>query len=79
MPLSIGEEKAKAAKQLTITKDIPIEYLDTKCQECKLAKACPTCIGSNYNDTNNLYSKSDGYCKLVKRMLLANSYFKWKL
>ncbi len=76
MPLSIGEEKAKAIKDAVLPLFIPIELIDEKCQKCVIRDVCPTCYGSNYASTGDLYKKDDNLCKLTKIILKARSYCK---
>lgn len=76
MPLSAGEEKSKKAKDIVFHKDIPAELLDDKCKDCVVKAACPTCYGSNYVSTGNLYKKDDNMCKLTKITLKARSYLR---
>lgn len=81
MPISAGEEKARPIDSITFKKEIPMEEIDEKCRDCIAIDICPTCYGSNYVSTGNIYSKDDNYCKLMKIILKARSYFKafqWK-
>lgn len=78
MPLSMGKEKAKTYNELEFLEDIPATLFGDKCASCKLTPICPTCLGSNYCETGNLYKKSKGYCELQKIIHAANAYFKWK-
>ena len=77
LPLSLGEDKAKAAKHLTFIQDIPLLLLDQKCQVCPFVSICPSCCGSNYMDSGNLYKKDDNQCKLTKIIIQANSFFQY--
>jgi radical SAM protein with 4Fe4S-binding SPASM domain len=79
MPLSLGNKKAFMAKDLEFNNDIPIEKFGEKCAKCQLAPACPTCFGSNFQETGDLYIKSESYCSCIKIIIAANSYFRWKL
>ena len=78
MPLSIGEENAIKAKQIDFWEEIPLTFLDKKCADCNVRDICPTCYGSNYVATGNIYVKDKGYCELTKTVLKARSYFKAK-
>lgn len=60
-----------------IPDDIPLELLPEMCRICPCVNICPTCYGSNYNETGNPYQKSADYCSMMKITFLANSYFKW--
>lgn len=73
-PLS-AKEKAAPTGTLEFHANIPNHLLDEKCQKCVARLACPTCYGSNYVTTGNLYSKDDSYCHLMKIIIRANSYF----
>lgn len=77
MPLSLGEEKAKAAKSLTFIQEIPIDLMDQKCRICPFVSICPSCCGSNYMDSGSLYKKDDNQCELTKIIIQANSYFQY--
>lgn len=76
MPLSAGEEKAKKSLDMHICHDVPLSLLDEKCQNCIVLDLCPTCYGSNYVATNNLYAKDVQLCKLQRITIKARSYFK---
>jgi len=75
MPVSIGKENALKAKKIEFCSDIAVENLDEKCKTCVVQSICPTCYGSNYLSTGNIYSKDDNLCKLTKIILRARSYF----
>lgn len=76
MPLSIGEEKANKIKEMEIPLEIPVDLIDEKCRNCVIREVCPTCYGSNYASTGNLYKKDDNLCVLTKIILKARSYYK---
>lgn len=76
MPLSVGEEKAKKSKEINFVKEVPITLLDEKCQKCPIVVSCPTCYGSNYCSSGNIYAKEDNFCKLTKITFKAISYLK---
>lgn len=76
MPLSAGEEKAAKAKDLVFTQDIDINCLDECCKSCVIRAACPTCYGSNYVSTGNIYRKDPNLCILTKIIIKARSFFK---
>lgn len=78
MPLSMGQEKSVAGKEIRIPSEIPISYLPEMCQSCPCVDLCPTCYGSNFAENGNVYYKSKEYCNLMKIVILANSYLKWK-
>ena len=73
MPISCGPEKAELAKQLIFVDEIPIDNLDKKCRNCILVKSCPTCYGSNYLSTGNIFSKDNNLCELEKIIFYANA------
>lgn len=77
MPLSVGEEKAKLAQKMKFYQDfIPEELWDDKCKDCVIKNICPTCLGSNYAASGNMYYHEENYCKLTKVTIKARSYFK---
>ena len=82
MPISAGKERAKRIGEINFLDNIPVSLLDKKCQSCLIREACPTCYGSNYISTGNIYSKDDNLCELTKIIIKARSYFKamqWNL
>ena len=77
MPLSVGEEKAKAALDLKFyNEQIPTKLMEEKCLKCVAQSVCPTCYGANYAATGNMYRHDDNYCELIKIIIRARSYFK---
>lgn len=79
MPLSVGEEKAAAVKDIQFPDEfLPEELLDEKCRKCVIRSACPNCFGSNYASTGNIYSREDNLCRLTKIIMRARSYFRAK-
>ena len=79
MPLSVGKEKAANAQNITFPKDvIAEEYLDKTCKECVIRSICPTCFGSNYAATGNIYSRDENMCRLTKITMKARSFFRAK-
>ena len=78
LPLSIGKEKAAKAKSIKFLKEIPNDLLDQKCRDCLIKELCPSCYGSNYAATGNIYIKDDGMCKLTKIIIKARAYFKFE-
>ena len=77
MPLSMGKERSASARGLSIPSEIPAEYFGENCANCPLTPVCPTCLGSNYCETGDLYKKAPGFCELQKTILAANAYLKW--
>lgn len=77
MPLSVGTDKAKKLEEIDILSSIPVSYMGEECAACPFVHICPTCIGSNYSETGELYAKSNSVCKCMKVIIAANSYFKW--
>lgn len=77
LPLTIGE---RAEKPLNIKfKDIiDIKDMDTKCQNCVAVNICPSCYGSNYQETGDIHKKDKDFCKLQKVIIFANTFFKAK-
>lgn len=79
MPLSIGKEKAMESHKLKFYRDsIPEELAEEKCKTCVVQSICPTCFGSNYASTGDIYKHDENYCELTKLILKARSYFKAK-
>lgn len=76
MPISAGKDKAKRFGEIEFSDSISVELLDEKCRSCLIREACPTCYGSNYISTGNIYSKDDNLCELTKIIIKARSYFK---
>lgn len=77
LPLTIGD-RAKEPINVKFTDVIDIKDMDIKCQNCVAVNICPSCYGSNYQETGNIHKKDKDFCKLQKVILLANSYFKAK-
>ena len=82
MPLSAGQEKANASHEIHFFEDdIPEELQDKKCKDCVIKSICPTCYGSNYISTGNIYIHDDSNCDLMKIIMKARAYLKgmlWK-
>lgn len=77
LPLSIGD-KAKKEINVKFSDIIELKDMDSKCQKCIAVNICPSCYGSNYQETGDIHKKDKDFCKLQKVILLANSYFKAK-
>ena len=80
MPLS-SSDKLDIPKDEEFLQDIPIELFDKKCRECVIRDVCPTCYGSNFVSTGNMYKKDDNLCELTKIIFKARSMFRalqWK-
>lgn len=77
-PISVGEDIAKKALNLTFESEIRKTCLDEKCQKCLVANVCPNCYGINFSTTGNMYSKDNSFCKMTKMQFLANAYFKYR-
>lgn len=78
-PLSAGEEKSKKAKTIEFLDYIPDSLLSPECVICPIKEACPTCYGSNYVSTGNIYQKDINMCELTKIIILARSFYYAKL
>lgn len=79
-PVTAGD-KAIELGGIKISKQIAEKELDAKCQSCVIRSVCPTCYGSNYYATGNLYKKDPNMCELMKIILKARSYYfalKWQ-
>lgn len=81
LPLAIGKV-AEEPLNFTFSDEINISDLDVNCQDCIAVNICPSCYGSNYQETGNIYERDKSFCKLQKVIILANSYFqakKWEM
>jgi hypothetical protein len=79
MPMSCGKEKSSKAWEIDFKDEIPIEHLDKKCQHCILQDCCPTCYGSNYSATGDIYCKDPNLCELEKIIFYANAWLSIQL
>jgi len=77
LPLTIGE-RAKNPLNIKFTDIINIKDMDENCQKCVAINICPSCYGSNYQETGNIHKKDKNFCKLQKVIILANTYLKAK-
>lgn len=75
-PISVSEDVARKALNLTFESKISKTCLDKKCQDCIVANVCPNCYGINFSTTGNMYSKDNSFCRMTKMQFLANAYFK---
>ena len=75
MPMSCGEEKAANAHAIRFKDRIHVMDIEAKCRECVVKTMCPTCYGSNYAATGDIYKKDDGLCILEKIIFYANACF----
>ncbi|SHO47769.1 radical SAM protein [Anaerocolumna xylanovorans] len=78
LPLAVGEEKARDAETIVFLQEIPKNLLSKECSVCRVADACPTCCGSNYIESGNIYMKNSDYCKFMKPMIIATSYLQYQ-
>ena len=82
MPISCGKEKSISSKTIEFFENVPIGYLDEKCRECVIREVCPTCYGSNYVESGNIYKKSAAQCSLEQVTAYENACFllkRWEL
>lgn len=77
LPLTIGD-RAEEPIKVEFTDIIDIKDMDPKCQKCVAVNICPSCYGSNYQETGDIHKKDKYFCKLQKIIILANTYFKAK-
>lgn len=77
LPITIGE-RAKTPSNVKFSDIIEIKDMDPKCQKCLAINICPSCYGSNYQETGDIHKKDKYFCKLQKVIILANAYFKAK-
>jgi len=76
LPLSIGLEKSESSRSFDFS---AIQNLiDPKCGGCILYNICPTCYGSNFNETGSVAIRNQQHCNLTKIRALACSYFEAK-
>lgn len=76
-----SKDKAIELGKIKLAPEVRREDLDEKCRDCIIRSVCPTCYGSNYYSTGNLYKKDSNYCELMKIILKARSYYfalRWK-
>lgn len=74
-PLSAGKKAIKLS-DININDEIPKYKLDSKCANCFYLRICPSCLGSNYLSTGNLYKQDNERCKLYKLIFAANAKLK---
>lgn len=74
MPISCGEEKSSKAWEIDFEDEIPIAKIDKNCQNCIVQDCCPTCYGSNYLATGDIYCKDPNLCELEKIIFHANAW-----
>lgn len=77
-PVSVDEETASKALDLTFEYEVSMDKLDEKCRNCLVANVCPNCYGINFSSTGNMYSKANDFCKMTKVQFIANAYFKYR-
>lgn len=77
LPLTIGE-KSKTNLNIKFSDIIDIHDLDSKCQKCSAVNICPSCYGSNFQETGDIHKRDIHFCNLQKVIVLANTYFKAK-
>lgn len=77
-PVSVDEETAKKALNLTFEYEVSMDKMDEKCRNCLVANVCPNCYGINFSTTGNMYSKDDAFCRMTKVQFMANAYFKYR-
>ena len=76
-PFSAGEKSADA-KNIKFSNTFPRCVLDKKCQNCIAVDICPTCYGSNFLSSGNIFSKTEDFCNLTKIMIRATALLKAK-
>lgn len=77
-PVSVSEDIAKKALDLTFEYEISVNKLDDKCRNCIVSDVCPNCYGINFSTTGNMYSKDDAFCRMTQVQFLGNAYFKYR-
>lgn len=81
LPLTLGGEPMDLS-QVHFEDVMNLSEMDEHCQKCVAVNICPSCYGSNYQETGDIHRRNMDFCKLQKVILLANSYFsakKWEL
>lgn len=61
LPLTIGE-KSNYPIKVNFTDIINIKDMDQKCQNCVAVNICPSCYGSNYQETGDIHKKDENFC-----------------
>lgn len=76
LPLSVGEEKARASLELDFSQfRLKEEQIDAKCRNCVIRNACPTCYGNNYATTGDVYRRDMRLCEMNIIQFKAIAYF----
>lgn len=65
LPLSVGPEKAKKAKNIIIPNK-NVSESSYSCKQCILRNVCFICFGANYANTGSIYTIDKNMCKLFK-------------
>ncbi|MBQ4254950.1 MAG: 4Fe-4S cluster-binding domain-containing protein [Bacilli bacterium] len=73
-PLSIGEEKSKAARAIKFKDWVCVDDYPSPCRECPALCICPNCFGANFSATGNIYQKDMNLCILNKTLFKAAAY-----
>lgn len=74
-PISAGEKAVKIG-ELLILDEYPTSYLDKQCRDCYYQRICPSCLGSNYLSSGDLYKPETARCELYKLIFQANAKLK---
>jgi len=75
MPLTVGERiDVPVFKEIYERSDF-----DEKCQTCPMLSICHCCYGSSYQELGNPLSRSEGFCRCMKVIMAANSFFNFEL
>lgn len=76
-PISAGGKAIKSC-DIHINDTAPKSLLPKRCIDCYYQRICPTCLGSNYLSTGDLFDNDEARCKLYKLIFKANAYLKAK-
>lgn len=74
-PLSAGNRSVKLG-DIDIRESIPKSFLNSRCANCYYLRICPSCLGSNYLSTGNLYEPDEARCKLYRIIFEATAKLK---
>lgn len=76
-PSSLSPDVNEVASKWDFSKQE--NFIDPKCAECCLDGGCPTCYGTNYHETGNLFTRPKSMCDFLKCEAVATSYLYGKM
>ena len=71
-PSSGSEDVNEVARKWDFTNQE--NFIDSQCAACCLDGGCPTCYGTNYHETGNLFTRPKDMCDFLKCEAVATSY-----